>query len=243
MTTSAQPSLRVHIQELPAREVVCLTCQLDQASGQFSTQIAEGFGQVKRWLEHQDQAVADRLIIGLPHVVERQLIGYDCCVEPAHIATPLPQGWQTKHLPGGRYAVLSLEKDSATIGERIGQFFAEYVPQHQLILDPTRPSYEVYYAQTMDYCIPIEEVDGLLRGGRAAKCRRSYCSEVASSTTRAFCGVLLAAPQPGASRPCSKEMPDFTTHRTTGRHERRSGTTDPNVEPVFFSPEIPVELF
>jgi hypothetical protein len=57
--------------------------------------------------------------------------------------------------------VLSLEKDSATIGERIGQFFAEYVPQHQLMLDATRPSYEVYYTQTMDYCIPIEEVDGL----------------------------------------------------------------------------------
>lgn len=156
MSTSAQPSLRVHFQELPAREVVGLTCQLDQATGQFSTQIAEGFSQVKRWLEQHDQAAAERLIIGIPQVVERQLIGYDCCVEPAHIATSLPQGWQSKHLPGGRYAVLSLEKDSATIGERIGQFFAEYVPQYKLILDATRPSYEVYYAQTMDYCIPIE---------------------------------------------------------------------------------------
>lgn len=155
MITEAQPLLRVHIQELPTREVVCLTCQLDQASGQFSTQIGEGFEQIKRWVEQHNEAVADRLIIGIPHVVERQLIGYDCCVESAHIATPLPQGWQTKHRPGGRYAVLSLAKDSATIGERIGQFFAEYVPQHQLILDPTRPNYEVYYAHTMDYCIPI----------------------------------------------------------------------------------------
>ena len=156
MTTSAQPSLRVHIQELPAREVVCLTRQLEQASGQFSTHIGEGFEHVKRWIEQQGQAVAERLVIGIPHVVERQLIGYDCCVEFAHITTPLPHGWQTKQLLGGRYAVLSLEKDSATIGERIGQFFAEYVPQHQLILDATRPSYEVYYAQTMDYCVPIE---------------------------------------------------------------------------------------
>jgi DNA gyrase inhibitor GyrI len=135
---------------------VCLSCQLDQASGQFSTQIAECFGHVKRWLGQQDHAVADCLIIGIPHVLERQLIGYDCCVESAHIATPLPQGWHTKHVPGGRYAVLSLEKDSATIGQRIGQFFAEYVPQHQLILDATRPSYEVYFGQTMDYCTPIE---------------------------------------------------------------------------------------
>jgi hypothetical protein len=52
--------------------------------------------------------------------------------------------------------VLWLEKDSVTIGERIGQFFSEYVPQYQLILDATRPGYEVYYAQTMDYCVPIE---------------------------------------------------------------------------------------
>lgn len=156
MSTEAQPSFYVDIQELPPRDVVCLTCQLDQASGQFSTQIAEGFEHVKRWIEQQSQTGVDHLIIGIPHVAERHLIEYDCCVEAAHIAAPLPHGWQTKQLLGGRYAVLSLEKDSATIGERIGQFFAEYVPQNHLILDATRASYEVYYAQTMDYCVPIK---------------------------------------------------------------------------------------
>ena len=69
MTTESQPSLQVHIQELLARHVVCLTCQLDQVSGQFSTQIAEGFAQVKRWSEQHDQALAEHLIIGIPHVV------------------------------------------------------------------------------------------------------------------------------------------------------------------------------
>jgi DNA gyrase inhibitor GyrI len=156
MTAEAQPPLQVHIQELPARHVVCLTCQLDQVSGHFSTQIAESFVQVKRWSEQSDKALAERLIIGIPSVVERQLIGYDCCVEAPHTAIPLPPGWRTRQLPAGRYAVLSLEKDSATIGERIGQFYSEYVPQYQLILDATRPGYEVYYAQTMDYCVPIE---------------------------------------------------------------------------------------
>ena len=156
MASQAQSSLQVHIRELPVRTIVCLACQLDQASGHFSTHIAEGFGHVKRWLEQYDHAVANSLIIGIPHVVEQHLIGYDCCAELAPITTPLPHGWQAKQLLGGRYAVLSLEKDSATIGERIGQFFAAYVPQHQLVLDATRPSYEVYYAETMDYCIPIE---------------------------------------------------------------------------------------
>lgn len=63
---------------------------------------------------------------------------------------------ETKQLPGGRYAILSLEKDSSTIGETIGRFFAEYVPQHQLVIDTQRPSYEVYYERTMDFCVPLQ---------------------------------------------------------------------------------------
>jgi DNA gyrase inhibitor GyrI len=156
MTTQAQPSLQVHIGELPAREVVCLTCQVDQVTGQFSTQLRDGFAQVKQWASSQSALVAALLIIGIPHVVERQLMAYDCCVERPNTTSPVPQDWDIKHLPGGRYAVLTLDKDSATIGERIGQFFAEYVPNHQLILDATRPSYEVYYDRTMNYCVSIE---------------------------------------------------------------------------------------
>lgn len=156
MNAEARPSLSVHIQDLPAREVVYLSCQLDQASGQFSAQIEEGFGLIKRWLAQLGAPGADRLLIGIPHVVEQRLVGYDCCAELPHSAASFPEAWRTRQLPGGRYAVLSLEKDSASIGEQIGRFFAEYVPQHQLALDQTRPSYEVYYARTMDYCTPLE---------------------------------------------------------------------------------------
>jgi DNA gyrase inhibitor GyrI len=156
MTSEAQSSLTVHIRDLPPHELVCLTCQLDQATGQFSTQIGDGFGELKQWAAQQGATVAELLLIGIPHVTGRQLVAYDCCVQHQPSATSLPQGWQTKQLPGGRYAVLTLEKDSATLGQRIGQFFAEYVPQHQLTLDTTRPSYEVYYVQTMDYCVAIQ---------------------------------------------------------------------------------------
>jgi DNA gyrase inhibitor GyrI len=152
----AQLPFTVHIRELPRREVVCLTCQVDQASGQFNTQIGEGFGQVTQWARQQGATLTELLAIGVPHVTERQLIAYECCVQHPNTTAPLPAVWERKHLPGGRYAVLTLEKDSATIGERIGQFFAEYVPQHQLRIDATRPSYEVYDAQTMEYCVPIQ---------------------------------------------------------------------------------------
>jgi hypothetical protein len=46
-------------------------------------------------------------------------------------------------------------KNSATIGHNIGRFYSEYVPAHGLMLDPTRYSIEVYYPDTMDYCVPV----------------------------------------------------------------------------------------
>jgi DNA gyrase inhibitor GyrI len=155
MATEAHRSV-VQIRDLPPHEVVCLTCQVDQATGQFSSQISDGFGQIKQWAAHHGIPVAECLFIGIPHVVERQLIAYDCCVQIPDSTVPPPEGWDAKPLPGGRYAVLTLDKDPATLGERIGRFFAEYVPQHQLRIDAARPGYEIYYAQTMDYCVPIQ---------------------------------------------------------------------------------------
>jgi DNA gyrase inhibitor GyrI len=128
---------------------------VDEATGQFSSSIGEGFQLIKQWAAAQHVALTEHLLIGIPHIAGRQLIAYDCCVQLAPGIPALPPDWRVKQLPAGRYAVLTLDKDSATIGAQIGQFFAEYVPQHQLQVDATRPSYEVYYAQTMDYCVPI----------------------------------------------------------------------------------------
>jgi DNA gyrase inhibitor GyrI len=155
MSTATPSSFRVDSRDMPPREVVFLSCSVDLATGAFSTQIADGFDQLKSWAQQQGYQAADTLIIGIPHVVERQLLAYDCCVQlPIHVSAPAAN-LATKQIPGGRYAILSLEKDSATIGEMIGRFFAEYVPQHDLHIDQARPSYEVYYIRTMEYCVPI----------------------------------------------------------------------------------------
>lgn len=155
MTAERQTSLAVALRDLPALDLVCLSCQVDQAAGEFNTTIQRGFEQIKQWAKQQSGADADQLIIGIPHVVDRQLVSYDCCVRVPHGGVSLPAGWEKKQLTGGSYAVLTLDKDSATIGEQIGKFFAEYAPQHQLAIDPARPSYEIYYARTMDYCVPL----------------------------------------------------------------------------------------
>jgi DNA gyrase inhibitor GyrI len=154
--STATPSLfTVDCRDLPPREVVYLSCSVDLATGAFSTQIGNGFDHLKRWAQQQGYEAAETLIIGIPHVIERQLVAYDCCVQlPVHISAPVAN-LASKQIPGGRYAILSLEKDSATIGELIGRFFAEYVPQHHLNIDEARLSYEVYYTRTMEYCVPI----------------------------------------------------------------------------------------
>ena len=157
MNSKTEQSLSVSIRDLPAQEVAYAQCHMEQAAGNFSEQIKDGFQAVKDWATQQGYDLADLKVIGIPQVIDGQLKSYDCCVE---LPMPVPvntETIQTKRLAGGQYAVLTLEKDSASIGDSIGRFFAEYVPQNQLSIDVTRPSYEIYYEHIMDFCVPILE--------------------------------------------------------------------------------------
>jgi DNA gyrase inhibitor GyrI len=58
-------------------------------------------------------------------------------------------------LVGGRYAVVIIDKDPRIIGDSIGRFYQEYAPQNHIEIDGMRPTYEVYYESTMEYCVPI----------------------------------------------------------------------------------------
>jgi DNA gyrase inhibitor GyrI len=60
-----------------------------------------------------------------------------------------------KELPGGRYAVVKIAKDPQIIGDSIGRFCQEYVPKNNIRIDGMRPTYEIYWEDTMDYCAPI----------------------------------------------------------------------------------------
>lgn len=155
MSNEAEQALSVNIRELPTVFAAFIDCQVDQAAGNFSDKIRDGFQSVKDWAMQKGYGLSTLKVIGVPQVSDGQLISYECCIElpgPLHMSA---ETIQTKQLPGGRYAVLTLEKDSATIGETIGRFFADYVPEHQLTLDDHRPSYEIYYEHLMDFCVPI----------------------------------------------------------------------------------------
>lgn len=156
MSTVPLQPLSVTIQVLPPVLVAYVHCSVQQAAGNYSDQIRASFQQVKECaLEHGYDPSRHR-VIGIPHVRDAQLTGYECCVELPDGIAASTDTLRTKQVLGGRYAVLSLEKDSAMIGEAIGHFFAEYVPEHQLVVDPQRSSYEVYYETILEYCVPIQ---------------------------------------------------------------------------------------
>jgi DNA gyrase inhibitor GyrI len=83
------------------------------------------------------------------------LLRYWCCIEAPEGLAAGEDAVQVRELAGGRYAVLTLVKDSDTIGPSIDRFYSEYAPAHGLTLDETRPPIEVYYPETMDYCVPV----------------------------------------------------------------------------------------
>jgi DNA gyrase inhibitor len=147
--------LQVTIRDLPPTTIIYTSVLLQQMKGSYNDQIRDGFEKIKDWARRQGYDPSALKVIGIPHVNGTQLIGYECALE-LEIVSLNTEDVHTKQLPAGRYAILSLEKDSATIGETIGRFFAEYVPQHQLIVDPQRPNYEVYYEHVMDFCVPLQ---------------------------------------------------------------------------------------
>ena len=155
MSNQAGQALSVNIRDLLPVEVAYIRCRVEQAAGNFSEQIRDGFQIVNDWVRQQGYDLSGLRSIGVPQVINSQLTSYDCCVElpePVQVST---ETIQTRQLVGGQFAVLTLEKDSASIGDSIGRFFAEYVPEHQLAIDNNRPSYEIYYEHVMDFCVPI----------------------------------------------------------------------------------------
>jgi DNA gyrase inhibitor GyrI len=155
MSISVGQPLQVTIRDLPPTTIIYTSVLLQQMKGSYNDQIRDGFEKIKDWARRQGYDPSALKVIGIPHVNGTQLIGYECALE-LEIVSLNTEDVHTKQLPGGRYAILSLEKDSATIGETIGRFFAEYVPQRQLIVDPQRPNYEVYYEHVMDFCVPLQ---------------------------------------------------------------------------------------
>jgi DNA gyrase inhibitor GyrI len=154
MSSNLPAHLNVSFNELPARHVVFLVYWTNQAAGDFDQRIREHFEQLKSWAKERGVDITTVPAIGIAQVDQGQLQAYECCI-------PIPDTLSgadkvsTKILPGGRYAIVQIEKQSEIIGETIGRFFQEYVPSTNLRIDNSRPTYEIYWDKTMDFCVPV----------------------------------------------------------------------------------------
>lgn len=146
---------RVAVRDLPQVRVAVLEYRGKGIAGRYQESIGELFRELEGWLKlhHVDPRRLRR--IGVPFTEGDQLLSYWCCIEAPQELTAPDGAITIRELPAGRYAVLSLPKDADTIGASIGRFYSETVPAQQLSLDASRPTYEIYYADTMEYCVPV----------------------------------------------------------------------------------------
>jgi DNA gyrase inhibitor GyrI len=155
MSENATPSLSVSIKELPAVHVAYIDYEANAEQGDFHNEIRKCFQRVQNWVRKLDYDPYTLLNVGIPNVVDGQLSSYGCCVQVPEVVQSGSDGVNIKELTGGRYAVVSIEKDPKIIGDSIDQFYQEYVPQNNIRIDGIRPTYEVYYESTLEYCVPI----------------------------------------------------------------------------------------
>lgn len=147
--------LNVSVRELSPVRVAMMEHQAGGMAGRYQGAIGAKFLEVEGWIRSRGIRADHLRRIGVPFTEGTELIRYWCCIE-------LPEGVmgddgpvEVRELAGGRYAVLTLEKNAATIGDSIDRFYSEYAPSQGLALDDSRPPMEIYYRDTVEYCAPV----------------------------------------------------------------------------------------
>jgi DNA gyrase inhibitor GyrI len=136
--------------------VAYLTIQTSQTVGNFDHAIRNTFDQIKSWVREHGDIAENVPAIGIASVLDGKLQSYECCIPISeNLSLDENSALNVKSLPGGKYVIVKIEKQSEIIGETIRRFFEEYVPNANLQIDNSRPTYEVYWDTTMDFCVPI----------------------------------------------------------------------------------------
>lgn len=147
--------LNVTVRDLPEVRVVTLEYRAKGVTGTYQASIGELFRELEGWLRLRHVDTRHLRRIGVPSTEGGDLQSYWCCIEAPEGLAPEDGAVKMRVVAAGRYAVLTLAKDANTIGANIGRFYSEYVAAHMLALDASRPPYEVYYLDTMEYCVPL----------------------------------------------------------------------------------------
>ena len=162
MKDNVAPELLVCMAEISGVHAACIDYLPAPGQADMHEEIHACFERLQDWARTLGLDPLRLLHIGVPVVRDGQLLKYECCIEVPENIQAGPQDILVKDLPGGCYAVLSMQKDPAIIGESIGRFYQECLPENHIELDDTRPTYEIYYQSTMEYCVPV------LRGAAGA---------------------------------------------------------------------------
>lgn len=155
MNHSVDSLLSVSIKDLPTVRVAYIDYQANSERGDLHNEIGKCFQHVQNWIRKLGHDPYTLLNVGIPNVVDGQLSSYGCCIQVPDDVQSGSDGVDIKVLPGGRYAVVNIEKAPQIIGDSIGRFYQEYVPRNNIQIDGLRPTCEIYYESTMEYCVPI----------------------------------------------------------------------------------------
>ncbi len=155
MAETTPAPLDVSFVELPNRKVVFLAYQAGQKAGDFDRAIRDTFDRVKTWVKQRGGSITSAPAIGIAQVMDGQLESYECCIPVEDLRPTAQDDLSFKVLPGGWYAVLRIEKRPEIIGQTIGRFYQEYAPNARLAIDTARPTYEVYWDRSMEFCVPV----------------------------------------------------------------------------------------
>ena len=155
MNQGTSTMLVVSIQDLPPVHVAFIDYQAGSEQGDFHSEIRACFQRVQSWVRDLGHDPYSVLNVGIPDVRDGQLVSYRCCVQIPEDVQSGSEGVEIKELPGGRYAVVKIDKDPQIIGASIGRFYQEYAPQNDIRIDGMRPTYEIYWQDTTEYCVPI----------------------------------------------------------------------------------------
>ena len=107
---------------------------------------------MQAWVRERGYDPFLQLNVGALRSVEGRPSRYDCCVQVPNQVQGSSGDVKPEELPGGRYAVVSIRKDPAIIGDSIRRFYQDTLraPQNQIEIDSQRPTYEIYFESTME---------------------------------------------------------------------------------------------
>jgi DNA gyrase inhibitor GyrI len=154
MSADATPWV-ISVKDLPVLHVASISCKVDVEPSLLDGEIRACFRRVQAWVEGLGYDPLAWPSIGAFTTAEGRLTAYACCIRVPETVQRGSEGIEVRDLVGGKYAVLEVAKAPVTIGETVSRFYQSYVPEHNLTLDGTRPTYEVYYKTTMEYCAPV----------------------------------------------------------------------------------------